>query len=132
LRLAKDARRPEALSEFTELAETWTRLAAEMESDEGLLSVIGKSDFGGPSDALPRVVLSGFRTKLLGYLATCDGRIAQGQENITRQNVVIATLSANGHQTRLANALLQSIRDTQRLHEDHREYLLAEIDRSPD
>ena len=40
LKLAKRARRPEMRETFTALADTWTRLAAEHDSDEALLRAI--------------------------------------------------------------------------------------------
>jgi hypothetical protein len=56
LKLAKRARRPETRETFTALAETWTRLAAELESDEALLRAISELQFSEPYDALPRAL----------------------------------------------------------------------------
>jgi hypothetical protein len=56
LRLAARARRPEARQTLTALAETWTRLAAELESDEVLLCTISELEFSEPSDALPQAL----------------------------------------------------------------------------
>ena len=53
LRLAKRARRPEVRQTFVALAETWTRLAAELESDQALLRTISELEFSEPYDALP-------------------------------------------------------------------------------
>jgi hypothetical protein len=53
LKLAKRARRPEMRETFTALADTWTRLAAEHESDEALLRTISELEFGKPYEALP-------------------------------------------------------------------------------
>jgi hypothetical protein len=53
LRLAKRARRPEVRQAFVALAETWTRLAAELESDQALLRTISELEFSEPYDALP-------------------------------------------------------------------------------
>jgi hypothetical protein len=53
LKLAKRARRPEMRETFTALADTWTRLAAEHESDEALLRAISELEFGKPYEALP-------------------------------------------------------------------------------
>ena len=52
LKLAKRARRPEMRETFTALADTWTRLAAEHESDEALLRVISELEFSEPYQAL--------------------------------------------------------------------------------
>jgi hypothetical protein len=56
LRLANRATKPERRQNFTDLAEIWTKLAAETESDDGLLRVIGELDFSEPSDVLPRAL----------------------------------------------------------------------------
>jgi len=53
LKLAKRARRPEMRETFTALADTWTRLAAEHESDEALLRAISELQFSEPYEALP-------------------------------------------------------------------------------
>ena len=53
LKLAKRARRPEMRETFTALAVTWTRLAAEHESDEALLRTISELEFSEPYEALP-------------------------------------------------------------------------------
>jgi hypothetical protein len=38
---------------FNDLAETWTRLAAELESDQALLQAISELEFSEPYEALP-------------------------------------------------------------------------------
>jgi hypothetical protein len=53
LELAKRARRAEMRETFTALADTWTRLAAEHESDEALLRAISELQFSEPYEALP-------------------------------------------------------------------------------
>lgn len=53
LRLAKRARGPEMRENFTALADTWTRLAAELESDQALLRAISELEFSEPYYALP-------------------------------------------------------------------------------
>jgi hypothetical protein len=53
LKLAKRTRRPELRETFTALADTWTRLAAEHESDEALLRAISELEFSKPYEALP-------------------------------------------------------------------------------
>lgn len=45
LKLAKRARRAEMRESLTALADTWTRLAAEHESDEALLRAISELEF---------------------------------------------------------------------------------------
>jgi hypothetical protein len=56
LALAKRARKPGAQQTFTEMAETWTRLAAEMEADQTLFQALSEMEFGEPYDALPNVL----------------------------------------------------------------------------
>ena len=53
LKLAKRSRRAEMRETFTALADTWTRLAAEHESDEALLRAISELQFSEPYEALP-------------------------------------------------------------------------------
>jgi hypothetical protein len=53
LKLANRARRPEMRQSLTALADTWTRLAAEHESDEALLRAISELEFRKPYEALP-------------------------------------------------------------------------------
>ena len=60
----------------------------------------------------------------------CDRHIALGRDHITRQHATIANLLHDGHETRLAKVLLQCLLDSQHLHEEHRAYLLKEIDRA--
>jgi len=52
LRLAERARKPKVRERFTQLAETWKRLAAESESDQALLSALSEMDWGEPYDSL--------------------------------------------------------------------------------
>ena len=56
LGLAKRARRPEMRDTFTALAETWTRLAAELESDEALLRTLSDLEFSEPYYAVPEAL----------------------------------------------------------------------------
>jgi hypothetical protein len=53
LKLAEHAKRPEKRQTFTALAETWTRLAAELEADQTLLQAISEMEFSEPYYALP-------------------------------------------------------------------------------
>ena len=56
LALAKRAREPEARQLFTEMAETWNRLAAELEADQTLFQAISEIELGGPDDDLPNAL----------------------------------------------------------------------------
>ena len=51
--LAKRAREPKARQVFSEMAETWNRMAAEAESDQTLFQSISEMELGEPDDALP-------------------------------------------------------------------------------
>jgi len=53
LKLAERARRPGMRQTFIALAETWTRLAAELESDQALLQAISEMELSEPYYALP-------------------------------------------------------------------------------
>jgi hypothetical protein len=53
LALAERARRPEVRQTLTALAETWRKLAAEIESDQPLLRTISALEFSEPYEALP-------------------------------------------------------------------------------
>ncbi len=56
LRLAERARIPKARETFTTLAKTWIGLAAQLESEQALLSAISELEFAEPYDALPRAL----------------------------------------------------------------------------
>jgi hypothetical protein len=56
LLLAKHARRPKLRRNLTDLAETWNKLAAELESDQVLLSAIAELEFGEAYDALSQAL----------------------------------------------------------------------------
>jgi hypothetical protein len=52
LRLAQREQKPEMRQNLAALAETWTKLAAQLEADEALLSALLELEVGEPSDAL--------------------------------------------------------------------------------
>ena len=49
---------------FKEMAQTWTRLAAEIEADQSLFQAISEMDFGEPHRAQTRAPKVHFITKL--------------------------------------------------------------------
>jgi hypothetical protein len=53
LRLADRASNAETRASFTALAETWTRLAAELESEQALLNTLSELEFDLPYYVLP-------------------------------------------------------------------------------
>jgi hypothetical protein len=56
LALAQRAWRPGARQAFSDLAQTWRKLAAETESDEALFRAICEMELGEPYEALPRAL----------------------------------------------------------------------------
>ena len=72
--------------------------------------------------------MSSYRSQLEKYVGMC----VRGRASIARQRVALGNLRDNGCKTRLADAVLLSLLDSQRLHEEHRQSLLKEIDRSED
>jgi len=55
-RLAQDAPEAKRRLHYTELAKMWTRLAAEIESDNRLLGALSELESSAPYDALPRAL----------------------------------------------------------------------------
>jgi hypothetical protein len=53
LRLADGASNAETRESFAVLAETWKRLAAELESEQALLNILSELEFGQPCYVLP-------------------------------------------------------------------------------
>ena len=56
LALAKRLRKQEAREVFTEMAETWNRLAAVAESDQTRFKAISEMELGEPDDAPPNAL----------------------------------------------------------------------------
>ena len=54
--LAKRARKRDARQVFTEMAETWNRLAAEFEADQTLFKALSEIELGGPDDDRPNAL----------------------------------------------------------------------------
>jgi hypothetical protein len=53
LALARRVSKPETRQNLTLMAETWTKLAAEIESDQALLATLHELELGEPSYTLP-------------------------------------------------------------------------------
>ena len=51
--MAAKTKRPEQRQRLLELAQTWKKLAAEIEADQALLRTLAELDFGEPCQALP-------------------------------------------------------------------------------
>jgi hypothetical protein len=56
LALSKRAWRPEVSQSFSELAEIWSRLAAETEADDTLYRALAEIELGEPYETLPRAL----------------------------------------------------------------------------
>ena len=65
--LARRAGTPEAREAYSEMAQTWKRLAAETESDEALFRAISEMDFGEPSEALPPRVETSLTSGIVSF-----------------------------------------------------------------
>jgi CheY-like chemotaxis protein len=78
---------------------------------------------------LHRSVRELFRVDLARSLARTERRVGLAWDRIRMQAVTIGRLAAKGHDTRLAEELLQAYEQTLVLLEARREHLLCELDR---
>ena len=88
----------------------------------------------GPCSAAERVPRLGAscgrdRETLLRDFASAGQHIAQSDAHIAKQEAVIAKLDHDGHDTSVARALLNTMRDTRVLHLQHRGRILKELAR---
>jgi hypothetical protein len=60
-------------------------------------------------------------------LVQADRHIAQAEAHIARQLELIRTMSRRGHDTTVAEAMLQTVRETRGLMQDHRRRILAAL-----
>jgi hypothetical protein len=67
------------------------------------------------------------RAMLLQHLAVADRHVAQGEAHLARQEALISELDRDGHNTTDAWALLKTMRNTQALHLQDRDRILAEL-----
>ena len=65
------------------------------------------------------------RADLKRELAQAERHIAEGKKHIGRQMVIIAELERDGHDTATAKELLDTLEQTQQLHESHRQHVLS-------
>jgi hypothetical protein len=63
------------------------------------------------------------------YLAQADGHIAKLKALISEQESLIELLSADDQPIQLAQTLLETMKDTLRLFEQHRQSLLTQIEK---
>ena len=64
------------------------------------------------------------------HLAQAEQHAALGQHHITKQESLIAELDRDGHDTTEARKVLATLRDTQKLHEQSVERIIAELEES--
>ena len=64
---------------------------------------------------------------LMQHLAQAEAHVATGRLHIERQLQRIAELERDGHDATLARTLLTTLSEAQRLHEETRERILAEL-----
>jgi hypothetical protein len=70
------------------------------------------------------------RAMLQQHLAQAEQHAALGQNHITKQESLIAELDRDGHDTTEARKVLATLRDTQKLHEQSVERIIAELEES--
>ncbi|SFH81178.1 hypothetical protein [Bradyrhizobium sp. Gha] len=63
------------------------------------------------------------------HLAMAERHVALGEDHLARQEALVAELDRDGHDTADALAILATMRETQRLHLQDRDRLLAELAR---
>jgi len=61
------------------------------------------------------------------HLEMADRQIAEGNKRIAKQKAIIAELKRDGHDIRKAEGLLQTLLDSQALHETHRRTILEQL-----
>jgi uncharacterized protein YhaN len=64
---------------------------------------------------------------LAKHLEEAERQVAQGKDHIAKQQAIIADLERDGHDTRQARTLLETLLESQALHEQHRGWLLRQI-----
>ena len=67
------------------------------------------------------------REILLQHLVLAERHIAQGKAHLIRQETLVAELDRNGHDTKEAEAILATLRQTQALHLQDRDRILSEL-----
>jgi hypothetical protein len=69
------------------------------------------------------------RQMLERHLAESEKDVVEGRVHIANQIRIIEDLKAGGHDTTVAEALLNTLMETQRLHENYRDRLRRELGR---
>lgn len=63
-------------------------------------------------------------------LDMADRHIAEGEQHITRQEILLTSLSVQGHSTADAEVLLKLLNESQTEHRTHRDAIAAAIEES--
>ena len=71
------------------------------------------------------------RTLVLEHLAQTERHVAQGVERLAKQEAIVTDLERDGHDTKWAEVLLATMRETHSLHLQDRERLLNELAAHP-
>jgi hypothetical protein len=66
----------------------------------------------------------------LDHLQKADVDLAKGRERVERQLELITRLTEHGHDVTAANSLLQTMRETLAVMEEHRRAILQELSRA--
>jgi hypothetical protein len=61
------------------------------------------------------------------HLRKAEANIAQGRDRTERQTLLVARLEVHGHDVTAANSVLQTMRQTLAVMEDHRRLILSEL-----
>jgi hypothetical protein len=69
------------------------------------------------------------RSEELKHLRRADSEVAGARDRIQRQVTLIGRLEEHGHDVPAAQSVLQTMRQTLRLMEDHRELIIKELAR---
>jgi hypothetical protein len=67
------------------------------------------------------------RSLLFELLAMTDRHVAEGEQHIARQRVLIDELERDGHDTKSAIELLSVLEQTQAMHVAHRDRIRADL-----
>jgi len=70
------------------------------------------------------------RAILARHLEQAERQVAEGKEHIATQEAVIAELVRDGHDASQARALLDTLLESQALHEQHRGWLVRQLTES--
>lgn len=65
------------------------------------------------------------------HLQEAERHVAEGREHINKQRQIIAELERDGHDTSTARELLETLEQSQRMHEEHRAHIKAELAGNP-